>query len=317
MDKAKKAIKLLIHVIRENFQKKLKFVYFYSLRTKYRNWLYLYFMHSSLLLDVLEIIKRELKINFFYKYWDKMTIKTVYKDGIILYHPISTRSLSIMLTVQYENYMKDFERFYGEHIKFNKDDIIVDIGAHVGSFSIPIAQKQKVKVFAYEPDPSNFNCIRKSVLKNKIEETRFIIEPYAVWQNDGFVNFSVGDTPTTGSVAQAEFFLKKAKNMTIQVKAVSLQTIFENNNIYRCKILKMDCEGSEYAIFSEIPKDLFKRIEYLFIEIHPTIGHKAEELLQLLQQYFIVRYHKTKSKKGGLYNEMYEVFCKRRKVDFI
>ncbi len=312
MKRAGKIIKFLIHILRENFQKKLKFTYFYSLRKRYKNWLSLYLLQSSFLLDVLEIIKRELKIAFLYRYWDKITFKTIYSNGTVLYHPISTRSLSIILGSQYENYMNSFKQLYSEPIKFNKDDVVIDIGAHIGSFSIPMARRHEVKVFAYEPDPSNVNCILKGVSKNKIEKDSFIVKPYAVWKDNGFINFSLGDTPTTGSVSQSGFFLRKAKNMTIRVKTVSLQTIFDKNNIYKCKILKIDCEGSEYAIFSKMQQDIFNRIEYLFIEIHPTDEHKAEELLNILQKYFVVKYHKTKSMKGGLYNEMYEAFCKRR-----
>ena len=68
-------------------------------------------------------------------------------------------------------------------------------------------------------------------------------------------------------------------NKKITVKSISLKQIFDENKILNCKLLKLDCEGSEYQIIDALPLNYFDRIENIVIEYHladskPELGKK-------------------------------------------
>jgi FkbM family methyltransferase len=48
---------------------------------------------------------------------------------------------------------------------------------------------------------------------------------------------------------------------TIEVQAITLRLVFEEHGLDRCDFLKMDVEGSEYAILRSIDANLLKRVQ--------------------------------------------------------
>jgi len=79
-----------------------------------------------------------------------------------------------------ENYM--FKYKHPDNIK------ILDIGAHIGFFSIYAAKNfPKGNVFAFEPYPASFNRLNDNIKKNNISNIK--IFPYAISDTNGKVNF--------------------------------------------------------------------------------------------------------------------------------
>jgi FkbM family methyltransferase len=55
-------------------------------------------------------------------------------------------------------------------MKLEKDDIVVDIGAHVGIFAILVAlMYPEAKVYAFEPLPANFYFLQKNIARHKVD----------------------------------------------------------------------------------------------------------------------------------------------------
>ena len=78
-------------------------------------------------------------------------------------------------------------------------------------------------------------------------------------------------------------FSKSSKSVT--VNSISLQQIFDNNNIEYCDFLKLDCEGSEYEIIKNLPTPYFKKIKKMIIEYHmaDTNPELLDELISILK----------------------------------
>jgi hypothetical protein len=55
---------------------------------------------------------------------------------------------------------------------------------------------------------------------------------------------------------------------SIKVPAISLQEIIRGNQLQQIDLLKIDCEGSEYPIIYETPRELWSRVKRLTIEVH-------------------------------------------------
>jgi hypothetical protein len=56
-----------------------------------------------------------------------------------------------------------FKRYTPKYLLIKKGDIVVDIGAHVGVFSLMASRQGASKVFAYEPDLENVKMIQMNV----------------------------------------------------------------------------------------------------------------------------------------------------------
>jgi hypothetical protein len=53
----------------------------------------------------------------------------------------------------------------------------------------------------------------------------------------------------------------------------------------RADIVKMDCEGGEYAAILEASSGAWAKVEQLFLEYHPVAGHHVEELRGRLSEF--------------------------------
>lgn len=129
--------------------------------------------------------------------------------------------------------------------KFAPEDVIVDIGAHVGSFAYACLTRGAGKVHAFEPDPEN---IRLCAANLKRFGQRVVLRRAAVWRSDT----SDAELNYTGPVATAKGPNYGGGNVVfedglqIPVKNESLDSILSN---IRCvRLLKLDCESSEWPI---------------------------------------------------------------------
>ena len=68
------------------------------------------------------------------------------------------------------------------------------------------------------------------------------------------------------------------------VDSISLQKIFDDNNIEHCNFLKLDCEGAEYEIIKNLPIAYLEKIDKIIIEYHSADSYP--ELLNELKEIF-------------------------------
>lgn len=160
------------------------------------------------------------------------------------------------------------EGCYGlDKIPFEKGDVVIDIGGHVGIFAIYLARLHPdITIYAYEPIPDNFRHFQMNMVQNGV--TNIHVFNKAVTR-DGrslpmTVNFSFNSGGATATWDQDQ--LNSASYTQYEVASLTLNSIFETHQINRCRLLKIDCEGSEYEILLNAPS--LKRVEFLSAEFH-------------------------------------------------
>jgi len=147
-----------------------------------------------------------------------------------------------------------------EKFDISKKDTVIDIGAHIGLFSLLVSRFcSDGKIFSFEPIQKNFELLTDNLESNKLEN----IFPFnlAVSKDSSEVKLFLDDDDSAHSI------FGKSNNF-VSVKSISLQEIFDKNNINLCKILKLDCEGAEYEIINSLPDEYFDKIENIIIEYH-------------------------------------------------
>ena len=68
----------------------------------------------------------------------------------------------------------------------------------------------------------------------------------------------------------AHSLINNKNDECIGVKSVSLKKIFQENNLKKVNLLKIDCEGCEYEILLKSPRSILKKIDTIVLEQHIT-----------------------------------------------
>lgn len=173
------------------------------------------------------------------------------------------------------------EIFLDNDYSINKQnkDIIIDIGANIGTYSILQAKNNpKSTIFSFEPASSTFQLLKENISSNKASN----IKPFklGVAKSTGTRIFYSHKASGLSSLSQ------KRQGMTKhRIKTTTLADIFKSNKLKRCDILKMDCEGAEYEVLFNTPTRLFKKIKSLVIEYHDSLTeYTHKELKDFLKQ---------------------------------
>ena len=155
-------------------------------------------------------------------------------------------------------------------IPFNKG-VGIDIGGHIGTVTVAMAS-QGMKVYTVEALPENVEMIEENLKLNGLtgkvyhraigaNDTDIISIYYGDPSNEtGVVHEFVGCATGTGGQGGAK----------VDVKTICLDTLFAENKITHCDVLKIDCEGGEWPAFKNVSKKTLQKIDWILAEIHAT-----------------------------------------------
>lgn len=121
----------------------------------------------------------------------------------------------------------------------SKNDIVYDIGAHVGFYTLLASELVGVNGFvvAFEPFPQNFSHLKNHVEINNC--TNVMINEAAVSNSVGVSMFKEGTGTYTGRLTH---------NGEIPVKTFSLDEFVRKHPHLMPNCLKIDVEGAEFSV---------------------------------------------------------------------
>jgi FkbM family methyltransferase len=155
-----------------------------------------------------------------------------------------------------------YKEYTPKNFDIYPNDNIIDIGSHIGIFSIYAAKKAyKGKVYAFEPISSNYSILKKNISLNSIKN--IIIENKGISNKRGKKKIYINKDPGGNSS-----YIYKNGDKNIISNMTTLQRIIKENNISKVNLLKIDCEGAEYDILLNCPDNIFLKIERISLEYH-------------------------------------------------
>ena len=195
---------------------------------------------------------------------------------------------SYIKTFQFYILANSWEELTTEMFKkvVKEGDVVVDLGANIGYFTLLAARLvgKKGKVYAFEPEPINYSLLLKNIELNGYDNV--IATQKAVSDTSGKVKFYL-DKEDTG--AHSIYQLDKGERF-IEVEAVNLDDFFKDNQ-HPINVIKMDVEGAEMAAFSGMKdiirenKDLKIFVEFYFPGIKRAGSSPEEFARRLLEDY--------------------------------
>lgn len=160
---------------------------------------------------------------------------------------------------------------------------IVDIGAHIGIFSLYVKALNPVgEIYALEPEEENFALLKKNISGNDLEDIKIFRvamtgesgERKLILEADS-INHHLLDSDSEDEIEE-----KKC----VKVQGISFRDFLRKNNISKISLLKMDIEGGEYEIFESMSADDFGKVQNAILEYHNYGGRSYKEVEKIFRQ---------------------------------
>jgi FkbM family methyltransferase len=129
--------------------------------------------------------------------------------------------------------------------RFQPDDLIVDVGAHIGSFCLAALLRGAGCVHGFEAERQNFELARENLRQF---EGRVHLHNRAVWRSDraGDTLFHAGSD--AGNTGGGSILWTTSGQQLDAVAFDDLLREVTDSGRRRVRLVKMDCEGSEFPI---------------------------------------------------------------------
>ena len=160
-------------------------------------------------------------------------------------------------------------------------DVALDIGAHVGIWSMRLAEKFK-RVYAFEPVPKHIECWKQNMQKfiNEHSEVKNIctLNTVALGHENGTNTMIVPNTTNTGRATFVEkLFIYKHNFPKIQVETKTLDS-YEFDQV---DFIKMDVEMFELKVLQGAENTIRKHKPIMYIEMSDPEAYTFIENLDI------------------------------------
>ena len=152
---------------------------------------------------------------------------------------------------------------------------IVDIGAHVGTFTVWAAMRAPgARVLAVEPNPETFPLLERNIRDNGLHGRVTAIHA------------AVGAAPGTGTLELVEHSLgtrlARTDDGAIKVRIETVPALLAQAAMDDVDLLKIDCEGMEYEALAAMGPGQLSQVKVVACEYHPEPDHDVTELDSIL-----------------------------------
>lgn len=154
---------------------------------------------------------------------------------------------------------------YGVTETFGWRDIVMDVGGHIGSFAYLVLTKGCKNVYVYEPDKSNYEVLARNMAA--FGKKAHCLN-YGLWRSD----LDAASLPYTGYLqngwnsAGGSVLCNTGTSQVPVRKFDEAIDLITKKGKKRIRVLKIDCEGSEYPIFYSSKK--LHLIDTIYMEYH-------------------------------------------------
>ena len=163
-----------------------------------------------------------------------------------------------------------------------KDEVFIDIGANIGVATVIMAKLNPDSlIYAFEPYVPAYELLLRNIEANKTTN----VKPfnYAITDKNATQNLLVFGTMSGANSlhANAPGFKRAYHAVSEQVvKTCAFDTLLEDNRIKAIRLLKIDCEGSEYEILYNTKYiNCIQNIVGEFHNLKDRAEHNGEKLI--------------------------------------
>lgn len=237
--------------------------------------------------EAIEFNNKYRKGSFFWKIFDFVYLVFKMSLKIILGNNLKNKVLGIIKTEKITSlaHLPDgnkilfriedrgiIREFFGmnvyDEIKTPKKGIILDIGGHIGLFSITFSKKigKEGKIYAFEPFRDSYNLFKKNLIINDFRGVKLYNN--AISEKKGKMRLYLHKYSAANS-------LNAESDNYVIIESETLINFVKREKIKRIELIKLDVEGAEYEIIKN-SKEVLKNTDAIILELHPDILSKKQ-----------------------------------------
>ena len=153
--------------------------------------------------------------------------------------------------------------------------VVIDAGcSYEADFSVCLMQRHGVRAFGVDPTRKHQGALRTLEARSG---GRFVHVPCALAAADGVVTFHESRTNESGSLLPDHVNVIQDQTTSYDVEAVTVRSLLARLGLETVDILKLDLEGAEYALLTDIDAAELRAVRQLFVEFHHhAVSHVRE-----------------------------------------
>jgi FkbM family methyltransferase len=174
---------------------------------------------------------------------------------------------------------QDYEKHLHPYLNLNSG-VFIDVGAHIGKYSVMLGKKPGIKIISIEPEKNNFSMLEKNIALNNIRSVTTINK--GVYSTSGIIPFYVNDKGdgTHSALKQSD------NNKPIFIEVDTLDNLINDLNLQdEINLIKIDSEGTEKEILKGATQILEKCHPLLVVEIWKGNEQNLNEIISFLKSY--------------------------------
>jgi FkbM family methyltransferase len=224
-------------------------------------------------------------MGYFYKALKKIAYKGL--DIVTLGNgvPVKINNFKLKLPTKYFRlFPKTYEptsfEFFKKHAK--PGSTILDIGAHIGLYSIFFYKITKGKIFSFEPTPSTVEVLKKTIQVNNAEKNVTVVQA-AVAETSGVATFYSNDLDASQSNSLVDLELSDSSNRkgAYQVNVLSVDQ-FRTQEKLKIDVLKIDAEGVELDVLKGAKETFLQDRPVAVLGLHPFAYQNRAQMLDMI-----------------------------------
>lgn len=189
------------------------------------------------------------------------------KDALVSWGSDLSRIVQLNLFGVAERRKRIGASYFLEGIRFESQDVIVDVGANWGDLYGYLAMYcAEIRYIAIEPSPADFRALKANVSSGQLH---LVAASNEEGESQFFVNSSDGDSsllpPSTGSAE------------TIRVQTVRLDDLLKEEQ--KIRLLKIEAEGFEPEVLVG-SAGILSKVEYIALDGGPERGPNEDTTIE-------------------------------------
>lgn len=191
--------------------------------------------------------------------YSQPSLHTMVADGLQFWFPELAESM-------------ETTALYLDYAHLQPGQTVLDLGAYAGgaAFHFSRAVGPEGRVFAFEPDPRSYDCLRRNIALHHLDNV--IADPRGVWSRSGRVMFQAEGSMGSAVVDASA----RSSDTKLSIEVVSLSDFCQEHAIEKVDFVKMDVEGSEGAILEGAADFIRQHHPAMIIEVHYVSGVRSD-----------------------------------------